>query len=188
LALVGFSLGGNLVLKLLGEAAAEPLPPVDRGIAVCPPVDLDLCCRALAHGLARWYDRHFVSLLLRQVARRTRQCGNGHGSPFQRRPRTLYEFDERYTAPVSGFASAAHYYRESSAAAYIERIVVPTRVLIAADDPVVPRESYESAAWPAAVQRIETRHGGHLGFIGRRGVDPDRCWMDWRVVEWVGEA
>ncbi|MEX2185967.1 MAG: alpha/beta fold hydrolase [Pirellulales bacterium] len=186
IALVGFSLGGNLVLKLLGEASVAPLSGVDRAVAICPPIDLEVCCRSLDRGLARLYDRHFVSLLTKKSRRESRRSGDADGAILERRPRSLFDFDDCYTAPVSGFESAEHYYRESSAAGFISRIRVPTTVLASQDDPVVPAHIFAKVDWPRCVRLVETTHGGHLGFIGRRGVDADRCWMDWRVVEWAG--
>jgi uncharacterized protein len=183
IALVGFSLGGNMVLKLLGEPGEVP-ENVDRGMAICPPIDLAVCCRSLDHGLARFYDRHFVSMLTKKAREELQRLANQNGGKLVR-PRTLYQFDDCYTAPVSGFKNAEHYYQESSAAAYIANIKIPTTILAANDDPVVPKSVFANAAWPANVQLIETQHGGHLGYIARRGTDPDRCWMDWRVVEWA---
>lgn len=183
IAVVGFSLGGNMVLKLLGEPAGVP-ENIDRGIAICPPIDLAVCCRSLDRGLARFYDRHFVSLLTKKAREELQSLANRNGGKLVR-PRTLYQFDDCYTAPVSGFKNADHYYQESSAAAYIANIKIPTTVLFAHDDPVVPKSVFANVSWPANVRLIETQHGGHLGYIARRGTDPDRCWMDWRVVEWV---
>ncbi len=198
IALVGFSLGGNLVLKLLGEKAdaslaasplsAAPLAAVDRAVAICPPIDLGFCCRSLDRGLGRLYDRHFVSLLTKKARRESLRNGEHDAKILARRPRSLFDFDDCYTAPVSGFDNAEHYYRESSAAALIPRIAIPTTVLASHDDPVVPFGIFAGVDWPGCVRFIEATHGGHLGFIGRRGVDADRCWMDWRVVEWAGAA
>jgi predicted alpha/beta-fold hydrolase len=191
IAVVGFSLGGNLVLKLLGEATRHPLPNVDRGFVVCPPIDLEFCCRSLTRGLGRWYDRHFVALLMqRQSALQALVAAELPAAATRsRRPRTLFEFDDCYTAPLNGFRDALHYYREASAAAFIPKIEVPTVLLRSDDDPVVPRNSFDRIEWPAAVRVIATRHGGHLGFIAsRRARDGDRCWMDWRVVDWVTRA
>jgi predicted alpha/beta-fold hydrolase len=185
-ALVGFSLGGNMVLKLLGEPAGAP-GNVNRGIAICPPIDLADCCRSLDHGLARFYDRHFVSLLTKKAREELQRLANRDGGKLVR-PRTLFQFDDCYTAPVSGFKNAEHYYEESGAAAYIANIKVPTTVLAANDDPVVPKSVFANVTWPTNVRLIETQHGGHLGYIARRGTDPDGCWMDWRVVDWVTDS
>jgi predicted alpha/beta-fold hydrolase len=188
ISVVGFSLGGNLVLKLMGEAADAPLAGVDRAVAICPPIDLEHCCRSLDRGLQRLYDRHFVSLLVKKARTDARQNGGNGAATLARRPRSLFAFDDVYTAPASGFENAAHYYRESSAAGFIPRIEMPTIVLASHDDPVVPFRVFDSIAWPQSVRLVATTHGGHLGFIGRRSVDADRCWMDWRVVEWATAA
>jgi predicted alpha/beta-fold hydrolase len=188
ISVVGFSLGGNLVLKLMGEAADAPLAGLDRAIAICPPIDLEYCCRSLDRGLQRLYDRHFVSLLVKKARSDAQRADLNGVAQFARRPKSLYVFDDVYTAPTSGFTNAEHYYRESSSAGFIPRIELPTTVLASQDDPVVPFRVFDSIAWPANVRFIPTTHGGHLGFIGRRGVDADRCWMDWRVVNWATAA
>ena len=102
-----------------------------------------------------------------------------------RAPRTLLDFDNWYTAPVAGFDSALHYYEECSAKRFISNIRVHTAILAAEDDPMVAPEPFYDLDVPPNITLCMTQHGGHLGFIGRRGVDPDSRWMDWRVVDWL---
>jgi predicted alpha/beta-fold hydrolase len=153
---------------------------------------------ACSKNLSRWsnkiYDDHFVRSLWRAARGRANVNGaaehfsnngeNGFQLP-QRRPRRLYDFDEVYTAPISGFRDAEHYYSTCSCGQFVPSIRRPTLVIAAADDPMIPVRLYDRVEWPANVQLHITNGGGHLGFIGRRGVDPDRRWMDWRVVEWI---
>jgi predicted alpha/beta-fold hydrolase len=153
---------------------------------------------ACSKNLSRWsnkiYDDHFVRSLW--CAARGRSHGNGsprrsnkHGTPgFQlpgRRPRCLYDFDEVYTAPISGFRNAEHYYRTCSSGQFVPAIRRPMLVIAAADDPMIPAQLYERVRWPACVRFHLAAGGGHLGFIGRRSDDPDCRWMDWRIVEWM---
>ncbi|MFN0050635.1 MAG: YheT family hydrolase [Planctomycetales bacterium] len=207
LALVGFSLGGNIVLKLLGEAPDLVPGEVALGIAVCPPVDLQECVQALGRWDNRWYDRHFCRLLCQQIAARQRLVPHialppswpvvttepqGHGIASAgkhpigwRPPRGIAEFDRVFTAPVCGFGTAENYYQQCSSAQFLPSIRVPTHILAAADDPLVPYSALTRANPSSAVRVQVARHGGHLGFLGR-GSDPaKRRWMDWRVVEWV---
>lgn len=184
-ALVGFSLGGNITLKLLGESAGKLPAHLDRAVAVCPPVNLRACVDSLRFGLARWYDRHFVRLLMHDLACRRRLLPDAPALDRGVRPRGIREFDDAFTAPVSGFETAANYYKQCSAAQFVAQIEVPTLILAAADDPLIPAAIFADLAPTASVQICLTASGGHLGYIGRRNGDPDRHWMDWRIVEWV---
>ncbi len=183
--LIGFSLGGNITLKLLGESANDLPPQLDRVVAVCPPVDLLHCVQSLARGVNRFYDRHFVRLLLKQIETQRCLIPDAPTLDARQRPRGVFEFDDAFTAPVCGFGTAANYYRLCSSAQFIPAIQVPTLILAAADDPLVPGAIFAALAVPPAVTLHMTRSGGHLGFIGRRNGDPDRRWMDWRVVEFA---
>jgi predicted alpha/beta-fold hydrolase len=191
---VGFSLGANIVLKLLGEIGEGECGGLDSGVAICPPVDLMACSKNLGRWSNRIYDAHFVSNLWRMAQSRRSangtptngRSGAGHFEFPKRRPGRLYEFDDVYTAPISGFHSAEHYYRTCSSGQFVPAIRKPTLAIAAADDPMIPARLFDNIAWPSCAQFHLAAGGGHLGFIGRSGVDPDRRWMDWRVVEWIG--
>jgi predicted alpha/beta-fold hydrolase len=175
-ALVAFSLGANTALKWAGEAGGSHWP-AQRVIAVSPPVDLSECVGRLQRYPGRIYDRHFVARLLDQVANHPQFKTHR----FSRRPRSLREFDDAFTAPRCGFADAASYYRACSAGPLLSAIAVPTLILAAKDDPIVPHRPLETA--PRNVIVSGTTHGGHLGFIGAGRLDPDRRWLDWRILE-----
>jgi predicted alpha/beta-fold hydrolase len=185
--LVGFSLGGNITLKMLGEAPAAVPTNLQRAMAVCPPVDLLECVTSIARGVNRLYDRYFSRLLVQQVAERRRTVPETVVPPQwpdRKAGDGIRQFDERFTAPVSGFGTAANYYRLCSSAQFVPEIRVPTMILAAADDPLVPGCAFERLTVPRDVTLHLTRHGGHLGFLARPNGDPDWRWMDWRVVEW----
>jgi predicted alpha/beta-fold hydrolase len=179
--LAGFSLGGNLVLKLAGEAAANPVPGLCGVAAVAPPIDMTRCAAMLTRQ--HLYDQYFVRQLVQQVRR--------HQSyfPDQPRPRfprrlTLRRFDDLHTAPRWGFADALDYYRKASALPVIENVAVPAFILTARDDPFISVEPLENLApGPARAIHIVER-GGHLGFLGRDGNGGYR-WAEQRLVEWV---
>jgi len=183
--LIGFSLGGNIALKLLGESAAELPAHLDRAVAVCPPVDLLACVKSLARGVNRLYDRHFVEHLRLQVDQKRRFIPDAPQLDVRCKPRGVFDFDEMYTAPVCGFGTALNYYRLCSSAQFVPEIRIPTLVLAAADDPLVPRQMFDDLRLSNEVTLNLAPSGGHLGFIGRQNGDPDRRWMDWRVVEWA---
>jgi hypothetical protein len=187
--LAGFSLGGNLALKWLGESSGAATvgtahPTIDRAIAVCPPIDLAACARMLARPMGRVYERHLVGLVWRSLMKRRKTLPDLPLGKLQRRPRRLRELDDLYTAPVGGFCDVDDYYQQCSARTVVPRIRIPTTILVAEDDPVVDATTFDDAL-PSHVRLHVVRHGGHLGFLGRRGADPDWHWMDWRCVEWL---
>jgi predicted alpha/beta-fold hydrolase len=184
-ALVGFSLGGNIVLKLLGEVGDRPPHNLASAAAVCPPVDLALCVAALRRPLHRVYDRYFARLLVQRLEQRRRAHPAATTVSFPRRPRGIYDFDDLFTAPVCGFGTAENYYRQASSNQFLTRIALPTLILAAEDDPLVLAEPLRQAKLSSSTRLHLMRHGGHLGFVSRRASDPDRRWMDWRIVEWV---
>ncbi|MBI2824926.1 MAG: alpha/beta fold hydrolase [Planctomycetia bacterium] len=184
-ALVGFSLGGNIALKLVGECGAEPPGHLRSVVTVCPPVDLAASSRRIGQGTSRVYDRYFAELLRRQLENRERRAPHAKTVGFDRRPRRLREIDDWFTAPVCGFGTADNYYHQCSSARFVADIRLPALVVAAADDPLVPVAALRAAAWSASTVLHVTGHGGHLGFIGARSADPDRRWMDWRIVDWV---
>lgn len=185
LGLLGFSLGGNMVLKLLGEQPALPSVRLLRAAAVCPPVDLAACVRNLQRPLHKPYDRYFAGELYKHALAGRRARPDMPAIAFRRKPRTLYEFDDVFTAPACGFGTANRYYACCSSAQFMHGIGIPTLVLAAEDDPLVPIAPLLSVSASPKVHLLVTRHGGHMGFIGRAGTDPDRRWMDWRLVDWL---
>jgi hypothetical protein len=139
----------------------------------------------MALPLNRPYDRHFVKLLLKQLHERQRVLPDAPAASFIRPPRGLWEFDDQYTAPVSGFGGAADYYRRASSAPLAPQIRRPTLVIASRDDPLVPWRPFLRLVDLPCMQVEITERGGHLGFVGRAGIDADRRWLDWRIVERV---
>jgi predicted alpha/beta-fold hydrolase len=185
LLVVGFSLGGNIVLKWLGESGASLPAAVQRGMAVNPPVDLAVCTRRIEQAARGAYDRHFTRLLYRQVRDGRQWADDSPLARARRAPRNLVEFDDLFTAPLSGFGDAANYYRRASSSLVIPDIRLPTLILSAADDPLIPVETLTSLPRPSQVRLQIAAGGGHLGYYAARSADPDRRWLDWRVVEWL---
>jgi predicted alpha/beta-fold hydrolase len=188
ISIAGFSLSGNMLLKYLGDNA-ESLPfCLYRAVAVCPPVDLHQCTARMATTTAgQRYDWYFTRRLLSQIVQTTLWRDELPLAKAKRLPRCMYEFDDLYTAPVTGFASVDDYYTQTSSLPVLGRIRVHTTILASQDDPVVCPQPLIDASLPPNVTLCLTPHGGHLGFIGRAGVDPDRRWMDWRLTEWLLE-
>ena len=131
------------------------------------------------------YNRWFVRSLNQQTKARRDFVSELDQLDWTRLPRTLFEFDDRVTAPLSGFAGAVDYYSRSSSSGRLVDICVPTLILAAADDPIIPAQMFENLRCSPTTSFHITQHGGHVGYIGRNGSDPDRFWLDWRVVEFV---
>jgi predicted alpha/beta-fold hydrolase len=181
--LVGVSLGGNIVLKLAGEAGKHPMPNLEGVAALAPPIDLVRCCALLAKPSCRLYERYFLRDLIREVRLRRDHFPDLPPLTFPRRM-TIRLFDELYTAPLWGFADALDYYRRASALPLLSSIEVPTLILTARDDPFIAVEPFEEVTLPYHVQIRILNHGGHLGFLGRDGAGGFR-WAERRLVEWV---
>jgi uncharacterized protein len=178
LALVGFSLGGNLTLKYLGEA--PPHPAVRAAVAVSAPVDLASSADALDERPAnRLYQRRFLRSLLAKAQAKARRfpqaVGNLDGI------RTIREFDERFTAPLHGFRDAADYYARASARPHLAAIGVPTLLLNALNDPLLAPPSFpRELATDSPHLHLETPgHGGHVGFL-------DGCLRRWHEPRVLG--
>jgi predicted alpha/beta-fold hydrolase len=184
-ALVGFSLGGTIALNMAGELGAGACGNLVGVFAVCSPIDLHSVRRRFDAPAGRAYDRHFVGALWQKSLERMRERDEMKAVDWSRPPRRLREFDAIITAPLAGYASVDDYYTRTSPGPRLAAIRVPTTILAAADDPVVPSEPLLQVARNDAVEVFITRHGGHLGYVGRRNGDPDRRWLDWRVVYWV---
>jgi len=180
LLLLGFSLGGNIVLKLAGEAADAAVPGLIAVAAVAPPIDLVRCSEMISR--LPFYDRFYVKQLIDQVQAHARHFSDVEAPVFPLRA-TLRDFDEFYTAPRWGYAGALDYYRRASAWSLVSRIQQPCLILTARDDPFVALEPFLDLP-PSPFVRVEVAaHGGHLGFLGGDGQGGVR-WAESRVVAW----
>ena len=182
----GFSLSGNLLLRYLGEDPQSLPLSLFRAVAVCPPVDLQHCVEKLSSTrMGQRYDWYFARQLVSNIVNTPLWREDLPLAMTNRAPRRIVEFDEFYTAPASGYRSAEHYYAEASARDFVSDIRVHTSILVAEDDPLVSSEPWLSLTLPANITMCMTKHGGHLGFISRKGIESDNRWMDWRVVDWL---
>lgn len=177
--LVGFSLGGNVVLKLAGELAGSAQSLIRGVCAVSAPLDLAACARRIAERDNRVYERRFVRHM------RSRLCATGRyrQADFAGLG-SVMDIDDRITAPSFGFGNAAHYYQTQSAVRYLEGIQVPALLIHAQDDTLVPFAGVlaETSRLNSRIELLATAHGGHLGFIGRR---PHRFWADETIMQWI---
>lgn len=187
LLVVGWSLGGNVLLKLLGED--ESAAALDAAVAVCAPFDLRVCAERLRHGFSRVYQRHLLSGLRELVRRR-------HG-PLALPPdidpqkalaaRDFFEFDTGYTAPLNGYRDAADYYARASSGPFLRTIGKPTLVIQALDDP------FMSPAVPAAEELAPevtlelSAAGGHVGFVAASANGGVDYWLESRITAFLQE-
>ncbi|GAC1475109.1 MAG: alpha/beta fold hydrolase [Isosphaeraceae bacterium] len=183
-ALVGFSLGANLVLKLAAEASRHPLDGLDCVLAANPPIDLFASCQAVQKRENRIYDRTFVRQLRKDVQALHALFPELGTVPLPK-VLTLGEFDDIYTAPRNGFDGAADYYAQSSVAPLIPAIEVAGLVVHSEDDPFIPVEPFRRVSFPLQLALELISCGGHLGYISRTKWMGDRRWLDGRLTTWL---
>lgn len=181
--LVGHSLGGNLILKFLGEGAGNL--PVLGGAVVSTPLDLaETCVRMLAPRNVV-YQRYLLSEMKREAI-----APGAALSAAQRAivagARSVFEFDDRFVAPLFGYRDAEDYYQSNSARAFLSGIALPTLIVHVLDDPLVPRSCYDAVDWARlpTIAAALSPHGGHLGF---HGVGSHIPWHDRLVSAWLRE-
>ena len=186
---VGYSLGGNVLLKWLAETGGPA--GLDRAVSISVPFDLAQCSAALGRGLTRYYGRYFLGRLqqdLEAKKRRFRETGNEAElavleelGPLQDIA-SLWEFDDRVTAPLHGFADAADYYAKCSSLPLLAGISTPTLLIQSADDPLVPAASLpDPARLPENVRLELTGAGGHVGFFAATGSRLEQAVADFLV-------
>ncbi len=190
LAAMGFSLGGNQLLRAVGRVGAaidhEPTwwDRLKFCVAVAPPIDLERCSRRLLQWWLRPYNRHFIDCLLDGAPPIIQQHAVIQDAMADR-PRTMWEFDDRVTAPLAGFDHGLHYYRETGAIDVVRENKIPTLILAAKDDPIVPVGIFTEMehTLPETTELLVTKRGGHLGFIDRDG----NSWMDRALMAWTSQ-
>jgi len=173
---VGVSLGGNALLKWLGEQGTAARQLVTAAAAVSAPLDLAAANAALMHGFNRVYTRHFLASLIPGALDKARRFPGLFDAEKARAARSLFDFDDVVTAPLHGFRGAADYYARCSAGPMLGGVGLPTLVLNAANDPFLPAAALPNAAKVSSKVRLEVpRDGGHVGFVS--AAPPGR--LDW---------
>lgn len=185
--LIGFSLGGNIVLKLAGELNSLGFQFLDKVIAVSPPVDLYSSIQMLGDPKNGIYERYFYRLLRNDVLYRHRKFKD---LPPVQLPRNLkiYEFDQIYTAPHCGFRSAEDYYSKCSSQHFVGDICIPCKILLAEDDPIVSSSSLDDLSLPSNIDLFKTKKGGHMGYLSSPTSEKGFHWLDSLLIEWIIES
>ena len=187
--LAGFSMGGNLVLKLAGEWGSAA-PAEFRGVVgVCPAMDLAVGADALHEPANRIYEYYFLVNLTRRFRRKVRLFPQTFDPERLRGVRTLRQFDDRVTAFYCGYTGADDYYARAAASNVVDRIAVPARILHAASDPFVRfrTETLAKTLGNPNIEFVESEDGGHCAFIGVSDAGYDGRWAEREVVEFARE-
>jgi hypothetical protein len=179
----GFSMGGNLVLKMAGEFGHNPPRELRAVVGISPAIDLAAAVDAMEKPRNRLYQMYFVNKLKRRFRAKVRLYPELYRAGGLADISTIREFDDAVTAPYCGFANAADYYRRASARGLLQSVSLPAMLLVAQDDPMIP---FASFADPAIVTNHQITldapgRGGHCAFISAN--PPDRFWADARIVE-----
>lgn len=191
IALAGFSMGGNLVLKIVGEWGTHAPPQVIAAVGISPAIDLGLSVEALHARENRLYEWKFVRGLRNRIRRKAKLFPGRYDLRHLRGVKTIRDFDEEITARYSGFAGADDYYTRAASANVIAHIAVPTLVIHSHDDPFIKltETSRRKLTANPHIRFIETQAGGHCAFMAkprRRGGDDGR-WAEQQLVAFVAE-
>ena len=181
----GFSLSGNMLLKLLGEHAQPIADTVLAAVAINPPIDLSLCARALRKKSNLLYDLRFVRMLKTAMKKRMQDFGDFPKVPLYE-IRTLYDFDKLITAPLNGFADAEDYYAKCNAKQFLANVTIPTVIIASDDDPFVPKQTFDNLPANDNIELLLTRSGGHVGFVHARKTPlGSRKWLEYAIVQYA---
>lgn len=184
IALVGFSLGANLVLKLAAESGELAVPNFDCVLAANPPLNLAACAREIDRPENRVYQWNFVRWL-RSMVNRLHDRFPDLGPVNLRGVKTLYDFDDRYTAPRNNFGTADNYYAKCSLDTALVKILQPGLIVHAEDDPFIPADIFMRAERPRHLALELIAGGGHLGYLSRGRWLGDRRWLEARLCAWL---
>lgn len=172
--LIGFSLGGNVVLKLMGELGETASEWIKSCIAVCAPLDLGETAQILSERKHHFYQSYYVKKISEQAA-----------SWMSKRVYSIHEFDNHVTAPLWGFKNAQDYYDNCSCIQFLPNIRHKTHLLFAGDDPFINFKKLQDRPLPSSVNLWMTRYGGHMGFLGKSAKGHHFYWLDQLLLNWV---
>jgi predicted alpha/beta-fold hydrolase len=176
IAAIGFSLGGNVLLKWLGETGAAN--PLVAAIAVSVPFELKKTIKRVQQGFSRIYQWHLLYCLRKRLTEKFKSYPAPLDIPEMSAIRSISDFDEKITVPLHGFRDTEEYYQVSSSRQYLSKIKVPTLLLQAEDDPFMTMDAIpELSELSDQVTLQVTKSGGHVGFVSG--------WVPWRAVYWL---
>ena len=184
--LIGYSMGGNLTLKLAGEIG-KTLPTLQGVAAVSPNIQPASCVRALQRPTNWIYHHYFLRSLKAKLKRKHQLYPGKWDLTHLPKIRTMWAFDDVYTAPDGGYRGAEEYYAQSAAQNVLSRIQIPTLIITAQDDPFIPFTMFDHPSLNdnPFIQLVSPKHGGHCGFFQRQQSQEDPFWAENRIVEWL---
>ena len=182
--LVGYSMGGNLILKAAGELGSSEAA-LAGAIAVCPNIDPTQCAKALEEPRNWLYHYHFLTKLKARIKRKAALFPWRWDLTELDRIHLISQFDDRYTASDGGYASGPDYYDRAGSRHVLDKIAVPTTIVTAQDDPFIPYSMFSLAAIKRnpLIRLTSPHYGGHCGFIQGTQSNEDRFWVESRIVE-----
>jgi predicted alpha/beta-fold hydrolase len=182
----GYSLGGNLAMKLAGELGGTGFPELKAVAAVSPVIELETCMQAIERRENRIYEWNFCRNLQSRMRRKARVFPDAFNLSGLWKVWSIRLFDDRYTAPHHGFAGASDYYHRASAMRVIDRVARPALILSAEDDPFVPPDIFRKpeVANNPHITTLITQHGGHCAFVSEPD-GYDGYWAEQQVVEFI---
>jgi len=180
--IAAYSLGSGIVGNYLGRRATEVPEQVTAAFLCSVPFLLTPCSERIERGISRLYLRHFLRSLRAKAKRKHKLAPGRFNLRAALRARTLREFDAAFTCPISGFRSVEDYYDQASCGPHLQRIRVPTFILTALDDPLIPEQGAPTtlAAGSPAIRYLQTERGGHVGFVHHR----HKSWLEEQILSW----
>ncbi len=187
LAIAGYSLGGNLALKLAGELGSAAPAELKAVCAVSPTMDLAVCVEALERKSNLLYEWNFVRNLKARMKRKSAAWPGAYDLTLLAEVRSVRGFDEAFTSPHHGFRDAADYYHRASAMRVVDRIRVPALILTAEDDPFVPSAPFRDplVTRNPSLTVVITANGGHCAFVEKSAAGYDGYWAEREIVRFA---
>jgi len=186
---VGYSIGGNVLLKYLGEEQKNT--PLKAAVSISAPMDLAVCAEVISKGFAKNYEQHLLKPL-RASLKMKFDTHNMHPLIELKKEEidnieSIEAFDEHYTAPMHGFSSAQDYYKKSSSKQFLKYIAIPTHIIHALDDPFMDKRILPTKEEISPFVTLElTKHGGHVGFVSGSLFKP-YYWLEERIVRYFSK-
>lgn len=184
---IGFSLGGNVTLKMAGEDGSRPSGNLDSIVAVSAPLDIRLAVERFGLPENRVFEWFFLKHLKSDLALMQKQFPDMPKFEFPKEF-SIRKFDEMFTVPTNGFKDVDHYYRDASSINYVPEIKIPTLILSALDDPMTDASVLYKTPTPNNVDVILTEKGGHVGFLGWGTKYDEVRWSDQAVARWLEDT
>lgn len=182
---VGFSLGGNVLAKYVGETAESLL---NGAVVISAPLDLTICAKAIGKGFAKVYQKYLVDKLVRSTCKKLDYLKQDFPLNITTEQvkaiKTLEEFDDKITAPLNGFVDGLDYYQQASANQYLQSATTPMLIIHAEDDPFMTKDVVPTPSQLSQTIRLEvSKHGGHVGFISGDNPFKPEFWTETRTTQ-----